>query len=96
MDIEYNNKLLAIMNKHNTDIWNDDCKNDPDYHALQGMRWPYKEFDKAASIQKEKDYIEMMEEKQASEYRNKRAYRRASKPIGSVTIGSYKFRSKKK
>lgn len=31
MDIEYDNKLKAIMTKHNTGVWNNDCKNDPDY-----------------------------------------------------------------
>jgi len=34
MDLDYNNKLKAIMAKHNTDVWNDDCKNDPEYAEL--------------------------------------------------------------
>jgi hypothetical protein len=33
MDLEYNAKLEAIMKRHNTDVWNDDCANDPEYSS---------------------------------------------------------------
>lgn len=36
MDLAYNDKLKAIMEKHNTDKWNEDCDNDPEYIRLTG------------------------------------------------------------
>lgn len=80
MDSQYNEKLKAIMRKHNTDKWNSDCANDPDYSKAQaeqyGSRLPFDG----------KPYIN----------ENGVSSRQRRNPIGSVSIGSYRFKSKRK
>ncbi len=39
MNTEYNEKLKAIMKKHNTEVWNNACEHDPAYADAQKQQF---------------------------------------------------------
>ncbi len=96
MDLEYNAKLEAIMKRHNTDVWNEDCANDPEYQKLMFGGRDYNEY--SDTVEAEAD-VETLKRQAAKRWDNQatdknRRQRRAEARINDKPVNNNRKQTK--